>query len=42
MGKTEMVEANDNFKKLVSMIDKLRDIGLNEHISMPRIAVLGS
>jgi dynamin 1-like protein len=37
-----MVEKNDNFIKLVSMIDKLRDIGLNDHISMPRIAVLGS
>jgi len=42
MDKTEMIEENDNFKKLVSMIDKLRDIGLNDHISMPRIAVLGS
>ena len=37
-----MIEENDNFKKLVSMIDKLRDIGLNDHIAMPRIAVLGS
>ena len=39
---TEMIEKNDNFKKLVNLIDKLWDIGLNDHISMPRIAVLGS
>ncbi len=37
-----MIEKNDNFKKLVTLVDKLRDIGLSEHISMPRIAVLGS
>ena len=37
----DLVDAQ-NFKKLVSLIDKLRDIGLNDHISMPRIAVLGS
>ena len=37
-----MIEKNDNFKKLVNLVDKLRDIGLNDHISMPRIAVLGS
>ena len=42
MSDTQMIEENDNFKKLVSMVDKLRDIGLNDHISMPRIAVLGS
>lgn len=38
---TEMIEKNDNFKRLVSLIDQLRDIGLNDLISMPRIAVLG-
>lgn len=38
----ELVEDNDNFKKLVTLIDNLRDIGLSDHISMPRIAVLGS
>lgn len=31
-----------NFKKLMTLIDKLRDIGLSDHISMPKIAVLGS
>ena len=36
------VNTGDNFKKLVGLIDKLRDIGLNDLISMPRIAVLGS
>jgi dynamin 1-like protein len=38
----ELVEDNDNFKKLVTLVDNLRDIGLSDHISMPRIAVLGS
>lgn len=42
MAQTQLVEKNDNFKKLVHLVDKLRDIGLNDHISMPRIAVLGS
>ena len=36
------VGAGDNFRKLVGLVDKLRDIGLNDLISMPRIAVLGS
>jgi GTP-binding protein EngB required for normal cell division len=39
---TELIENNNNFKKLVNLVDKLRDIGLNDLISMPRIAVLGS
>ena len=30
-----------NFRKLVTIVDKLRDAGLNNHISLPRIAVLG-
>ena len=34
--------AGENFRKLVGLVDKLRDIGLNDLISMPRIAVLGS
>lgn len=42
MSKVELVEKNENFKRLVSLVDKLRDVGLNDHISMPRIAVLGS
>jgi ABC-type phosphate/phosphonate transport system ATPase subunit len=31
-----------SFRKLVTVIDNLRDAGLNEHISLPRVAVLGS
>ncbi len=42
MSGTDLIEKNDNFKKLVNLVDKLRDIGLNDHISMPRIAVLGA
>ncbi len=42
MKKTEIIEKSENFKTLVNLVDKLRDIGLNELISMPRIAVLGS
>ena len=41
-GNSINVGAGANFKKLVGLIDKLRDIGLNDLISMPRIAVLGS
>lgn len=37
-----LIEETDNFKKLVNLVDKLRDVGLNDLISMPRIAVLGS
>lgn len=36
------VQLFDNFRKLVTIIDKLRDAGLQEHISLPRIAVVGS
>lgn len=31
-----------SFRKLVTVIDNLRDAGLNEHISLPRVAVLGT
>lgn len=31
-----------NFRNLVTIVDRLRDAGLNKHISLPRIAVLGS
>lgn len=41
-GANELVDETDNFKKLVTLVDNLRDIGLSDHISMPRIAVLGS
>jgi len=32
----------DNLRKVVNLIDELRDIGLQQHISLPRIAVLGT
>lgn len=32
----------DNLRKVISLIDELRDIGLQQHISLPRIAVLGT
>lgn len=31
-----------SFTKLLTVVDQLRDAGLNEHISLPRVAVLGS
>ena len=41
-GSAPLIEESENFKKLVNLVDKLRDVGLNDHISMPRIAVCGS
>ena len=41
-GSEYLIEDNENFKKLITLVDKLRDVGLNDHISMPRIAVCGS
>lgn len=32
----------DNLRKLISIVDELRDVGLQEIIKLPRIAVLGS
>jgi hypothetical protein len=32
----------DNLRKFINIIDKLRDIGLEKHIQLPRIVVLGS
>ena len=32
----------DNLRKLISLIDSFRDVGLHEHIELPRIAVLGT
>lgn len=29
-------------RKFVNLIDELRDLGLQEHINLPRIAVLGT
>lgn len=31
-----------NVRKLISVIDELRDYGLDQQISLPRIAVLGT
>lgn len=31
-----------NVRKLINVIDELRDYGLDEQISLPRIAVLGT
>lgn len=31
-----------NLRSLISLIDKLRDFGLDDYISLPRIAVLGT
>ena len=31
-----------NLRPLISLIDKLKDFGLDEYISLPRIAVLGT
>jgi vacuolar protein sorting-associated protein 1 len=32
----------DNLRNLISLIDSLRDIGVQDYISLPRIAVLGT
>ena len=32
----------DNLRNLISLIDSLRDMGVQEYISLPRIAVLGT
>ena len=32
----------DNLKKYINVIDKLRDVGLANHIQLPRIVVLGT
>ena len=32
----------DNLRNLISLIDSLRDLGVQEYISLPRIAVLGT
>jgi hypothetical protein len=29
-------------RKYINVIDELRDVGLQQHISLPRIAVLGT
>jgi ABC-type branched-subunit amino acid transport system ATPase component len=32
----------DNLRNLISLVDSLRDIGVQDYISLPRIAVLGT
>ena len=32
----------ENLRKLISVIDELRDVGLQQYIKLPRIAVLGT
>jgi dynamin 1-like protein len=31
-----------NLRKLINIIDELRDVGLQQYINLPRIAVLGT
>lgn len=31
----------NKMRKMITLIDELKDIGLNNYISLPRIAVLG-
>lgn len=31
-----------NLRKLLTVVDELRDVGLDEYINLPRIAVVGS
>ena len=40
--KTTAAPLYENLRKVVTLIDELRDIGLQQHISLPRIAVLGT
>lgn len=32
----------ENLRKLINVIDELRDVGLQQFIKLPRIAVVGS
>jgi Predicted GTPase len=32
----------DNLRKLITLIDELRDVGLQQYIELPRIVVVGS
>ena len=32
----------ENLRKVITLVDRLRDIGLHKYISLPRIAVLGT
>lgn len=32
----------DNMRKLISIIDELKDVGVQQYIQLPRIAVVGT
>ena len=32
----------ENLRKLITVVDELRDVGLQEYINLPRIAVVGT
>ena len=32
----------DNLRKMITLIDELRDVGVQDYIKLPRIAVLGT
>lgn len=42
--KSEVLKAPlfENLRKLINVIDELRDVGLQNYITLPRIAVLGT
>jgi ABC-type branched-subunit amino acid transport system ATPase component len=48
MSKKEAEESSEGgllwlqLRKFVNLVDELRDLGLQEHINLPRIAVLGT
>lgn len=48
MSKKETEESSEGgllwlqLRKFVNLVDELRDLGLQEHINLPRIAVLGT
>ena len=42
MPESEVYSLFDNLRGLISLIDQLRDLGVSEYISLPRIAVVGS
>jgi hypothetical protein len=42
MSETQDTSLFNNLRGLISLVDQLRDIGVSEYISLPRIAVLGT
>lgn len=44
INKAEVLKAPlfENLRKLINVIDELRDVGLQNYITLPRIAVLGT